>query len=137
MQNNTGKDRRSHARFKAKAGAYTVFSSRSIIPGRINDISLGGLCFFYVEGEAWYNEFSELDILFGDNDFYLDKIPFETVSDTISENESLYSPIIMRRCRVKFGKMNAEQLEQLKYFISQKTLNADELELMDRPAGRA
>ncbi len=122
----TGEERRNHTRFQAKAGAYTVFSSRSIIPGRINDISLGGLCFSYVEGEEWYHESSELDILFGDDDFYLDKIPFETVSDTIIENESPYSQIIMRRCGVKFGKMNADQLEQLKYFISQNTMNDGE-----------
>jgi c-di-GMP-binding flagellar brake protein YcgR len=127
MKNNPANaERRNHTRFKAKAGAYTVFSARSIIPGRINDISLGGLCFSYVEGEEWYHESSELDILFGDDDFYLDKIPFETVSDTIIENESPYSQIIMRRCGVKFGKMSSEQLEQLKHFITQNTMNGAE-----------
>lgn len=125
----TDEERRNHTRFKTKPGAYTVFSARSIIPGRINDISLGGLCFSYVEGEEWYHESSELDILFGDDDFYLDKIPFETVSDTVIENESPYSQIIMRRCGVKFGQMTPEQLEQLKHFITQNTVNGVEYPL--------
>lgn len=118
-------ERRSHTRFQAKTGAYTVFSRKSVIPGRINDISLGGLSFSYVEGEEWYHDSSELDILFGDTDFFLDSIPFETVSDRIIENESPYSQIIMRRCGVKFGDLTSEQKTMLKIFIRQNTLDGE------------
>ncbi len=118
-------ERREHTRFHAKNGAYTVFSQKSVIPGRINDISMGGLSFSYVEGEEWYHDSYELDILFGDADFFLDSIPFETVSDTIIENESPYSQIIMRRCGVRFGELTTEQQTQLKLFIRQNTLNGE------------
>ncbi len=118
-------ERREHTRFNAKAGAYTVFSRKSIIPGRINDISMGGLSFSYVEGEEWYQESSQLDILFGDADFFLDSIPFETVSDTIIENESPYSQIIMRRCGVRFGDLTTEQQTQLKLFIRHNTTDGE------------
>ena len=122
-------ERRTHTRFKARAGAYTVFSPKSVIPGRINDISLGGLSFSYVEGEEWYQNAAELDILFGDDDFYLDRIPFETVSDTMIENESPYSQIVMRRCGVKFGTLSEAQLDKLRYFIRHNTVSGEEQEL--------
>jgi len=124
MPTDQAKERRRSTRFKVKAGAYTVFSPKSIIPGRINDISADGLSFSYVEGEEWYHNSSELDILFGENDFYLDKIPFETVSDTVIENESPSSQIIMRRCGVKFGQLTEEQRIQLNMFIQHNTLVA-------------
>ena len=128
MKTNKAEERRHDTRFKVNPGAYTVFSPKSIIPGRINDISMGGLSFSYVEGEEWYHESKELDILFGENDFYLDKIPFETVSDTIIEKESPFSQITMRRCGVRFGKLTAEQQVQLKNFIRLSTGSVEEQE---------
>jgi len=90
-------------------------------PGQIVDVSRGGLAFHYVAGEEKEEEGPngsfELVILLADNNFHIDKVPFETISDFEIANKVPFSSITMRRRGVQFGKLTDKQISQLDYFI--------------------
>lgn len=97
--------------------ACDMFKSKPIKLGRINNISMGGLVFRYIESQAQSNESSVLDILFADCGFYLGNVPFKTISDIeLSEDVSIDS-IKMNQLRVQFKKITLNQKIQLDYFI--------------------
>lgn len=108
-------ERRKHKRFPIKENAFAVlrFTPSSTKIGRIIDISMGGMAIEYENSEEWEDTPKELSILFGDDDFYLEKINFETVSD----NFISYSFTETRRRGIKFGKLSDNQSSQLKNFI--------------------
>ena len=112
---NPSKERRKHKRFPVTDNAFAVlrFSPASTKIGRIIDISLGGMAFEYENSDEWGDTPKELSILFGDDDFYLEKIQFETISDTIIS----FSFTETRRRGIKFGDLSASQKEQLNNFI--------------------
>ena len=113
-------DRRRHKRFQVRDSAFVVL--RAPWPhftkvGQIIDISRQGLAFRYIADEGRSNGSSELEILLGNQSFYLDKVPFKTISDSKTDNDIPFSSIKMRRSGVQFGKLTPEQISQLKYFI--------------------
>jgi hypothetical protein len=115
-------ERRKYRRFKVRHPAFVVFNTQPTRLGEILDISMSGLSFRYmVDSEEVVNQSRELDILFGDDDFYLDKLPFSTVSDRLSNNGLPFSTMIMRRRGVQFGDLNDAQRDQLEYFIENNT----------------
>ncbi|MDA8165048.1 MAG: PilZ domain-containing protein [Desulfobacteraceae bacterium] len=115
-------ERRKYRRFKVKHPAFVVFNTQPTRLGEILDISMNGLSFRYmVDSEEVVNQSRELDILYGDDDFYLDKLPFSTISDRLSDNGLPFSTMIMRRRGVQFGDLNDHQREKLEYFIENNT----------------
>lgn len=115
-------ERRKYRRFKVRHPAFVVFNTQPTRLGEILDISMSGLSFRYmVDSEEVVNQSRELDILFGDDDFYLDKLPFSTVCDRLSNNGLPFSTMIMRRRGVRFGELNDMQRDQLEYFIENNT----------------
>ena len=117
-------DRRRHKRFLVQDTAFVVFRAPwplSTNVAQIKDISMDGLSYTYIEGEKRSNCSSELDILLGNRSFYLDKLPFKTISDCKAPNKVPFSSIEMRRSGVQFGKLTLEQISQLKFFISNHT----------------
>lgn len=115
-------ERRKYRRFKVKHPAFVVFNTQPTRLGEILEVSMNGLSFRYmVDSEELVNQSRELDILFGDDDFYLDRLPFSTVSDRLSNNGLPFSTMIMRRRGVQFGEISETQKEQLEYFIENNT----------------
>ena len=111
-------DRRRHKRFQVRETAFVVLRAPfSTNVGQITDISIDGLAFRYIDGVKRTNSYSELDILLSNRSFYLDKIPFKTISDCKAPNKVPFSSIEMRRSGVQFGKLTPNQISQLKYFI--------------------
>jgi hypothetical protein len=118
-------ERRKHKRFQVQDGAFAVAmppQPRSTPPGQIIDVSRGGLAFRYIAGEEGSNGSFELIILLANNNFHLDKVPFETISDFEIANEVPFSSITMRRRGVQFGKLTDKQISQLDYFIRNYTI---------------
>ena len=94
-----------------------VFRLKPIKLGRINNISMDGLVFRYIENQTQSNEPTVLDILFADWGFYLGNVSFKIISDIeLSEDVSIDS-IKMKQLRVQFKKMTPNQKIQLDYFI--------------------
>ncbi len=94
-----------------------MFRSKPIKLGRINNISMGGLVFRYIESQAQSNESSVLDILFADCGFYLGNVSFKTISDIELSEDVPIDSVKMKQLRVQFKKITPNQKIQLDYFI--------------------
>lgn len=110
-------ERRTHDRlpFQVKYGVVPIPKSSKL--GRIIDISRGGFAFRYFDSNALLDKVFELDILFEDDDFSLEKIPCRVIDDRSIADNQIGKPSNMRRCSVKFGKLMPHQISQLEYFI--------------------
>ena len=89
--------------------------------GPIVDISMSGLAFRNVSSEELSNG-SYADIFLTEGDFYLGKVPIETISDVEVVNKAPSGPTALRRCGVKFGKVTRSQKSQLEQFIQDHTI---------------
>lgn len=112
-------DRRKHKRYVVKEGAFTTNCTKS---GMITDISAGGLTFRYVDRKTCTGNTTELDIVVDDDSFYLDGIPCTTVSDVATPGDLPDKAKVIKRHSVQFGKLTPIQLEQLRFFIENYTL---------------
>jgi hypothetical protein len=135
-----GYERRTRKRFQVKVRAFALIRSASSQPiclidksmgeiacgvfrlkpiklGRINNISMGGLVFRYIESQVQSNEPSVLDILFADCGFYLGNVSFKTISDIELSEDAPIDSIKMKQLRVQFKKITPNQKIQLEYFI--------------------
>jgi hypothetical protein len=113
-------DRRKHIRFQVRETAFVVLKApwpHSTKVGQIIDISMHGLAFRYIADEGRSNGSSELEILSADHSFYLDRVPFKTISDFKTDNDVPFSSIEMRRSGVQFGDLTPSQSSQLEHFI--------------------
>ena len=97
--------------------ACDVFRSKPIKLGRINNISMGGLIFRYIESQAQSNESSALDILVADCGFYFGNVSFKTISDIELSEDVPIDSVKMKQLRVQFKKITPKQKIQLDYFI--------------------
>lgn len=119
-------DRRANRRYRAGDGSYAALSPNSSKVGPIVDISMDGLCFRYIVHGDQPREPVETHIYVGDNGFYLDKMPYETVEDVEIDNPSSLATLIMRQRRIQFVGLTDNQKAQLKYFIAYRTSSQKE-----------
>jgi hypothetical protein len=102
--------------------ALAVFKSKPAKMGQIDDLSLEGLSFSYIDDIADdLDESKTLDILFVDDNFFLTRLPFEIVQEYEIDDERTFSPITMRRRSVAFGNLTSDQRNKLDYFITSHT----------------
>ena len=97
--------------------ACDVFRSKPIKLGRINNISMGGLVFRYIESQAQCNESSVLEILSTDCGFYLGNVSFKTISDIELSEDVISDTVKMNQLRVQFKNITSNQKIQLDDFI--------------------
>jgi hypothetical protein len=139
-------DRRKHKRFMAMEGAFAiirsepsrlgqiemmsrgeiaiaVYKSKPILKGQIINISRIGLSFRYFPNEEQPDQAGELDILFANMSFYVENLPFKTISDLDVDNEYSYSSLKRKLLRVQFGELDSHQISQLDYFIQNCTMD--------------
>jgi len=114
-------NKREESRFWIQEYAYAVLRPASKKVGQIVDISRGGLSFRYPDAGGDHAESFELDIFLVGDDFYLDKIPFRTVSERDMDIELPDQSLTMKQCGVKFDKLTQEQLERLDLLIGRYT----------------
>ena len=90
------KNRRKHKRFQSPKGLFVGVGPENTKVGRVSDLSIGGLSFCYV-GTEEPSKGSYLDLFFTDQDFYLGRLKFKTVSDfELVEKEPSSSEILRR-----------------------------------------
>lgn len=107
---------RKQTRHHAKDGAYVVYG-QSMAKHQINNISMGGLSFYYVDtGRKIDRGIRELS-LFNHKRACLKRIAFKSVSD-IETGEMLFRNNRVKRQSVRFEKLTRLQKKQLKAFIS-------------------
>jgi len=136
-------ERREHLRFKVKDGSFAVLRSRPTMPGQTNgdgmdnaeltksstklakviDISGNGLAFYYIESQNRSNELAELDLIFANDAFYLDKILIKRIIDFTIDPAIRLSSFLIRRCGVQFSQLKPDQRTSLGYFLRTYTTN--------------
>ena len=145
-QNRKRVERRIHKRFQVKKNAFAIVRSKRTHPiqiedmslgeiafaviksdpyklGKIKDLSMSGLAFCYLDnGKRATDESFRLDLLLADCGFYLEDLPFKTVSDFKLNDDFPLSSIKTRQLGVRFKDMTHSQVSKLKYLIHHHTV---------------
>lgn len=140
-QNNEMKvQRRAHKRFKVEKDAFVlirsadakpiriqgksmseiacaIFRSNPIKLGKMNNISMGGLSFNYIEAGPDSDESYVLDIVLVEGGFYLGNVHFKSILDIEIVDDLASCSIMMRQLSVKFNQLTQNQNSQLIEFI--------------------
>jgi hypothetical protein len=143
-------ERRNHQRYGVKPGTFAILRSTSIELSKIKDMSMGeiafavikskpikmgqitniskdGLAFHYIDRQVGTNSLFKMDILFAGKAFYLDRLLFKPVFDSLVETEIPLNSFTIRKCGVQFGELSHRQQSQLEYFICNHTLDTSGL----------
>lgn len=113
-------ERRRNKRYKAVEGAYAAISPNSKRLGQIIDISMGGLCFKYIdtpnksEGPEKKDEES---IFLSSMGYYVGDLPFQTIADYEITDTPSFSSMKVRKRHVKFTDLTLKQLFDLDYYL--------------------
>lgn len=110
-------EKRRHVRYLALDGVIVALNPKAEILGQMINIGLGGLLFQYIDTEIDPSPSHDLLILLNKPRFYLDNIPFRTVTDHELPNEFIFSAVSVRRMSVEFGDLTTAQRTQLEDFI--------------------
>lgn len=119
-------ERRENERFHLQKRAHVVLRPHYTELGQLEDISMNGLAFRYFAMGEPSNESLELDIYSMDDDSYVKRIPFKTVSDS-ETGEVCFGCVTTRRYSVQFGKLTDNQISQLEHFIQNHTTAATQV----------
>jgi hypothetical protein len=114
-------DRRKHPRFPVQNEAYAVINNGSSKIGQIQNISKGGFSLRYLDNGEPVEGSYRVDIFTTDNDFYLQNLPFNTISDVFIDFEIPFSITRLRQCAGQFGELTQNLISQLDYFIKNYT----------------
>jgi hypothetical protein len=107
---------RKRRRYKAREGVYVVYD-QSMSKNQVDNISMGGLSFYYVDNGRKIDKGSYELSLINRNRICLGKVPFKTVSDT-ETGEILFRNKKVKRQSVRFDNLSAPQKSQLKAIIA-------------------
>lgn len=107
---------RKNRRYKARDGVYVVYD-QSMSKNQVDNISMGGLSFYYVDNGIKIDKGSYELSLINRNRICLGKIPFKTVSDT-ETGEILFRNKKVKRQGVRFDNLSGSQKNQLKAIIA-------------------
>ena len=110
-------EKRRHLRYPALDGVIVALNPKAEILGQMIDIGLGGLSFRYIDTEVAAPPSDELLILLNKPRFYLENLPFRTVTDFELPNEFIFSTVSIRRMGIAFGDLTSKQRTQLEDFI--------------------
>jgi hypothetical protein len=102
--------------------ACAVYRSKPLRFGRIDNISMGGLLFRYINGDERSCRLPVLDILVADSGFYLKNLSFKNISDMELHDDFSINSIKMRMNQVQFEGLKPDARMKLKYFIENYTV---------------
>lgn len=108
-------ERRRQSRYRLGEGAIAVSANN---PGHIQNISLGGLSFVYLHSDEPRPSGDTVDILDGQNDFFMEAIPCRTISEKVLVNESSFSMIRMVQRSLEFGPLSKARQADLEIYIT-------------------
>jgi len=97
--------------------ACAVFKSNPVSIGEITDINMQGMAFQYIERPERPDNFTHLDILVAENDFYLRDLQVKVISDVAVPEDIRLGSFKTRRTGVRFIDLDADQKSALHTFI--------------------
>lgn len=113
-------ERRKNKRYKAIEGAYAAIGPNSQKLGQIIDISMGGVCFKYIDtfSDDQNDGLQREDSIFlSSMEHYLGDLPIKTVGDYPITNEATFSHMGVRKSHVQFADLSSKQFFNLDYYI--------------------
>ena len=111
---------RKKKRYKANSDVYVKLQN-AVKKNQIDEISLGGLSFYYTDnGYPVGRSSRHLSLLAGCCDL-VDRIQFKIVSDT-NAGESMHVKSRIKRMSIKFNGLNLQQKQLLKNLIQHHTI---------------
>ena len=118
--------RRKYVRFLSQPNAYAALGSSFTKIGKILDISMGGLAFEYYSSSEDLNQYdSTVTIFITVNNFYLENIPCQMISDLPerdSDKSSVLNPnYLVKRSCLQFIAISDDQRQRLEYFLNNYT----------------
>jgi c-di-GMP-binding flagellar brake protein YcgR len=120
-------ERRKQRRFKVKENTFAVINPDPVKMVPIVDISMGGLGIYVDNGAKWMNDCSKLEIMAADCSFYLDNLPFESITNSKAFPWDVSNMLDGRRYSLKFGNLRPAQKTRLKYFMRNYTHGSSKL----------
>lgn len=97
--------------------ACSVYRSKPVRFGRIDNISMGGLSFRYISGEEQSDQSLVLDILVADSGFYLENLTFKNIADIDIDDDFGINSFKIRLNRVQFEGLEAARVVKLRRFV--------------------
>ena len=106
-------EKRRHKRFKINEDSF-VFSK--MLPGRIKNISMGGMAFSHVFNNDDDLTIESLSILDKEHEFFLEDVSCRSVGNTITKSSFPFSDIKTVRQNVEFF-LSSSQVNELEDYI--------------------
>ena len=110
-------ERRNYPRYNVVENAFAITNQDPVRLAPIFDISMEGIGVYLSSEFEWLKQTSTLEIMVADCSFYLEKLPFVSISDFKAFPTTPASLLDGRRYNLKFGTLTASQKSELKYFI--------------------
>ena len=112
-------ERRQYQRYRVQKNAFAFLRNKSIYPGHITEISLGGMALQYHSRNGKAPEASEADILSANytEAVLIRHLDIKTVSDLAICEKKAGESTQLRKQVVRFGNLSRSQISRLKYFI--------------------
>lgn len=101
-------------------GAYAAISPKSRKLGQIIDISMGGLCFKYIDTSKTDDQDEQLPeetVFLSSMGYYVGDLPFKTIDDYEVTNTPSFSSMKVRKRHVQFRDLSFKQLFDLDYYL--------------------
>ncbi|MBT8364452.1 MAG: PilZ domain-containing protein [Deltaproteobacteria bacterium] len=119
-------EKRKFTRFLVEEDAYAALGVNFTKVGKLNDISIGGLAFEYIEcTENCVQDSSRVAIFHFHNDFHLPNLACRLICNLAISADNEDSPFsrqyVIHRCAIQFGDITAKQRKQLEFFINHYT----------------
>ena len=119
-------ERRKYVRFLAHPKAYAALGSSFTKIGKIIDISMGGVAFeYYGNREDLIQYDSRITIFITVNNFYLENIPCQIISDLpkcgANKTPVLNANYRVKRCGLQFMAISEDQRQRIEYFLNNHT----------------
>ena len=97
--------------------ALAVIKSKPPRMGEIVEISRDGLSFQHIENDTDISQFSEMDILYVDENFHLSRLPIKAVKETAIQGDAPFDVLSMKQLTVKFDGLSSKQQGQLDHLL--------------------
>ena len=117
-------ERREDLRMRPKKMTYVALRPDFSKLGKIQDISMGGLCFQYMakEGQNGDSEHFDIDIFISEDGYYLPSVPCKLVYEK-KMKKAVSHPVSLeyRLCGLQFDQLSGEQAGQLVHYLKNHT----------------
>jgi len=117
-------ERREDLRMRPKKMTYIALRPDFSKLGKIQDISMGGLCFQYMakENQNGDSENFEIDIFISEDGYYLPSVPCKLVYEK-KMKKAVSHPVSLeyRLCGLQFEKLSGGQARQLTHYLTNHT----------------